>query len=262
MGEQLMSEMKPGLLDRVIEQSALRRFRRWAETASSADLRELRRNRAAARQMKYHLDELIHVADDRLALPVVGNTAMPVPYDADWSWRPELWRGPLPVRGVASIESKSMLGKEVTLFHDCAKSEITLRQLRNTSADDLAAYGLRLDVFRFDGSYLSLVIDLPVEAAHDLRRKHLIRMDAIVELERPLEIFARLNVQHGPNTEQIVRELSPGNRELVVEFDLAYTKLNEKRVEKIWIDLIFENPDMSQVILRDMYFSRRPRAEL
>lgn len=257
-----MSEMKPGLLDRVIEQSALRRFRRWAETARDADPRELRRNRAAARQMKFHLDELIHVADNRLALPVIGNQAVPVPYDADWSWRPELWCGPLPVPGIASVESKSMLGQEVTLFHDCDKSELTLRQLRNTSEQDLAPYGLRLDVFRFDGSYLSLVIDLPVDATHNLKRKHLVRFDAIVEMERPLEIFARLNVQHGPNTEQIVRELPPHDRDLVVEFDLAYTNLNEKRVERMWIDLIFENPEMSQVVLRDMYFSRRPRAEL
>lgn len=257
-----MSEMKPGLLDRVIEQSALRRFRRWAETARSSDLRELRRNRAAARQMRFHLDELIHVADDRLALPVIGNQAVPVPYDADWSWRPELWCGPLAVPGIAAVDTKSMLGREVTLFHDCAKSELTLRQLRNTREDDLAAYGLRLDVFRFDGSYLSLVIDLPTEATYDLTRKHLVRLDAIVELERPLEIFARLNVQHGPNTEQIVRELPLSDRNLVVEFDLAYTKLNEKRVEKIWIDLIFENPEMSQVVMRDAYFSRRPRAEL
>jgi hypothetical protein len=254
--------MKPGLFDRVIQQSALRRFRRWAETARDVDLRELRRTRAAARRMKFHLDELIHVADDRLALPVVGNQAVPVPYDADWSWRPELWCGPLPVQGISSVANKSMLGREVTLFHDCTQSELTLRQLRNTSAEDLAAYGLRLDVFRFDGSYLSLVIDLPPSAAHNLKRKHLIRFDGIVELERPLEIFARLNVQHGPNTEQIVRELPLNDRELVVEFDLAYTKLNEKRVEKLWIDLIFENPDMSQVNLRDLFFSRRPRAEL
>ncbi|MGJ8603278.1 MAG: DUF6478 family protein [Marivita sp.] len=257
-----MSEMKPGLLDRVIQQSALRRFRRWAETARHADLRELRRNRAAARRLKYHLDELIYVADDRLGLPVLGNQAVPVPYDADWSWRPEAWCGPLSVQGMSAVANKAMLGREVTLFHDCSQSELTLRQLRNTSADDLAAYGLRLDVFRFDGSYLSLVIDLPAEATVGLKRKHLIRFDAIVDLERPLEIFARLNVQHGPNTEQIVRELPVTDRELVVEFDLAYTKLNEKRVEKVWIDLIFENPDMSQVVLRDLYFSRRPRAEM
>lgn len=257
-----MSEMKPGLLDRMIQQSALRRFRRWARAASDTAVQDLRSQRAYARRLKYQLDELIHVADNRLALPLIGNQAFPVPYNADWSWRPELWCGPLPKPGLAAVKSQEMLGREVTLFHDCAQSELTLRQLRNQKQDDLAAYGLRMDVFRFDGSYLSLVIDLPTDAAHDLRRKHLVRLDAIVEMERPLEIFARLNIKHGPNTEQIVRELPLDQDDLFVEFDLAYTKLNEKRVEKLWVDLIFENPDMSQVILRDMVFSRRPRAEL
>ncbi len=257
-----MTEMKPGLFDRMLQQSALRRFRRWAETARDMDLRDLRKNRAAARRMKYFLDEMLHVADNRLALPIIGNQSVPIPYDADWSWRPEIWCGPLPVQGISAVENKSMLGREVTLFHDCTQSELTLRQLRNTSAEDLAPFGLRLDVFRFDGSYLSLVIDLPAEATVDLKRRHLVRCDFIVELERPLEIFARLNIQHGPNTEQIVRELPVNDRELAVEFDLAYTKLNEKRIEKVWVDLIFENPEMSQVILRDLFFSRRPRAEM
>ncbi len=47
-----------------------------------------------------------------------------------------------------------------------------------------------------------------------------------------------------------------------MEFDLAYSKMNEKRVERLWVDLIFEGPEMNQVILRDVTFSRRPRAEL
>ena len=257
-----MSEMKPGLLDRLILQSASRRFRRWARAAPRTGLAELRRQRASARRLRHHLDELIHVAETRLALPAIGNQSFPVPHDADWSWRPELWCGPLPVPGLSSVQSKSMLGREVTLFHDCLHSELTLRQLRNRDETDLAAFGLRMDVFRFDGSYLSLVIDLPTEAAAGLRRKHLVRLDAIVEMERPLEIFARLNVRHGPNTEQIVRELPLHQEDLFVEFDLAYTNLNEKRVEKLWVDLIFENPEMSQVVLRDVFFSRRPRAEL
>ncbi len=70
-------------------------------------------------------------------------------------------------------------------------------------------------------------------------------------MEKPLEIFARLNIKHGPNTEQIVRELPLSKDNIVVEFDLAYTKLNENRVENIWLDLIFEGgPEMNQVILR------------
>ena len=59
-------------------------------------------------------------------------------------------------------------------------------------------------------------------------------------MEKPLEIFARLNIKHGPNTEPIVRELPLHKADIVVEFDLAYSNLNEERVEKAWIDLILK----------------------
>ena len=66
---------------------------------------------------------------------------------------------------------------------------------------------------------------------------------------------------HGPNTEQVVRELPLNQKEVVVEFDMAYTNLNEKRVGKAWLDLIFEGPEMNQVVIRDLTFARCPRAE-
>ena len=50
--------------------------------------------------------------------------------------------------------------------------------------------------------------------------------------------------------------------EVMIEFDLGYSELNEKRIERMWLDLIFEGPEMNQVILRDLTFSRRPRAQL
>ncbi|WP_376744385.1 DUF6478 family protein [Marimonas arenosa] len=254
--------MKTGILKEMMFQASLRRWARAARRAGATDLPELRQQRQRARRLKSHLDKLIHIAESRLALPMIGSTAFPKPFDADWAWRPELWRGPLPVPGMSSVESKSMLGREVTLFHDCQRSELTLRQIRNRREADLAPFGLRLDVFNFDGSFLSLVVDLPEEAVRGLQRRHLLRVDTVVEMEKPLEIFARLNIKHGPNTEQIVRELPLGAEEVMVEFDLAYTKLNEKRVEKMWLDLIFEGPQMNQVTLRDLTFSRRPRAEL
>ncbi len=257
-----MAGEKQGWIDRTLHLGVLRRWSRAADAARDTDIPELRRQRANARRLKQHLDKLIHVAESRLALPMIGNQSFPRPVDADWAWRPELWCGPLPVPGISSVQSKSMLGREATLFHDCIHSEITLRQLRNMREADLAAFGLRLDVFKFDGSYLSLAIDLPAVASENLRRKHLIRLDTIVEMEKRIEIFARLNIKHGPNTEQIVRELPLHQEDVRVEFDLAYTKLNEKRVERMWLDLIFEGPQMNQVTLRDLTFSRRKRAEL
>jgi Family of unknown function (DUF6478) len=251
-----------GIVGRALHRRVMQHWARVADRATQMRLGDLRQFRQRALQLRQVLDRVLYVADGRLALPLIGSNAFQKPLHSDWAWRPQLWRGPIFPAGQAAALTKSTLGDEVTLFHDCRISELTVRQIRNSREADLAPYGLKMDVFNFDGSFLSLVIDLPPDAVRGLKRKHLVRMTSVIETEHPLEIFARLNVRHGPNTEQMVRELPLGGDETVVEFDLAYTKLNEKRVEAAWLDLIFEGPQMNQVILRDVTFSRRPRAEL
>ncbi len=250
------------MIDSILHRRALHRWEQAADAAAALDAEALRNLRVRGRQLRRHIDRLMHIADGKLALPLIGSNAIQKPMNSDWAYRPEIWRGPLSPPGLAAVQNKAQIGDEATIFHDCRVSELTIRQIRNTREADLAPFGLRMDVFRFDGSFLSLVLELPEEAARSLRLKHVVRVDAVVELEKPLEIFARLNVKHGPNVEQIVRELPLNKQEVMVEFDLAYTKLNEKRVEKMWVDLIFEGPEMNQIILRDVTFSRRPRAEL
>lgn len=257
-----MSGWKDGMIQRVLQQRMLRRWQGLAEASATADLETLRIWRTQARSMRRQLDRVLHQAEHRLALPIIGSTPIRRPMGSDWAWRPALWHGPIPVPGFASVASKTIICDGATVFHDCRRSELTVRQIRNTRESDVAPFGLRMDVFRFDGSFLSLVLDLPKEAAEGLRLRHLIRLDVIVEMEKPLEIFARLNIKHGPNVEQIVRELPLNEEEVMVEFDLAYTKVNEKRIEKLWVDLIFEGPEMNQIILRDVTLCRRPRAEL
>ncbi len=250
------------LLDRVLHRRAWRFWRKAAQSAPKTPLGTLRGQLNQARRLRQHLDRVVHIAEGRLALPQIGSSAFPKPHGTDWSWRPELWRGPLATPGLSSVQNKARLGSEVQMFHDCASSEITLRQLRNSRESDLAPFGLRMDVFKFDGSFLSLVVELPPAAAQGLAKQHLIRVNCLTESEQPIEIFARLNIQHGPNTEQLVREMSSDQKDQVVEFDLAYSRLNEKRIEKLWLDLIFEAPDLNQVILRDLTFLRMPRAAL
>jgi len=179
-----------------------------------------------------------------------------------WSWRPPVWRGPLGNKGMAAVANKTKLSDELTLFHDCDISELTLRQVRNTREEDLAPFGLSLDVFRFDGSFLSLVLDVPASGVADVQSRHVIQVRAILEAEKPIEVFARLNIRHGPNTEQIVLEMPTDTSECIAEFDLAYSNLNEKRIDGMWLDLIFEGPEMNQVIIRDLTMCRYPRAEL
>ena len=257
-----MAGLMSGLVDRMLHKRVLRRWGDAADDAPVSDLDGLRSLRNRARALRRNLDRVIHEAEHRLALPVIGSNIIRKPLGTDWAWRPELWKGAIPVPGFASVPGKSPIYDGATIFHDCRRSELTVRQIRNTREADIAPFGFRMDVFRFDGSFLSLVVDLPEDAARGLKQNHVIRMDVIVEMEKPLEIFTRLNIKHGPNIEQIVRELPLNEEEVMVEFDLAYSKINEKRVEKLWVDLIFEGPEMNQIILRDVTFSRRPRAEL
>lgn len=257
-----MAGLITDLMDKLLHKRALRRWGTAGDQASTADLDALRSLRTRARALRRNLDRVIHQAEHRLALPVIGSNIIRKPMGTDWAWRPELWKGPIPVPGFASVPTRALVCEGATVFHDSRRSELTVRQIRNTREADIAPFGFRMDVFRFDGSFLSLVVDLPDEAAFGLKQKHIIRLDVIVEMEKPLEIFARLNIKHGPNIEQIVRELPLNAEEVMVEFDLAYSKINEKRVERLWVDLIFEGPEMNQIILRDVTFSRRPRAEI
>ncbi|MGV8988213.1 MAG: DUF6478 family protein [Cypionkella sp.] len=257
-----MARRISAMMEALLHRRSLRRWSVAGNAAPQADLQTLSSWGGRARSLRRVLDQVIHEADHRLALPVIGSNAMKKPMGTDWSWRPMLWKGPLPQPGMASVPSKALICEGATIFHDCRRSELTVRQIRNTRESDIAPFGFRMDVFRFDGSFLSLVLDLPDEAARGLRLRHLIRLDVIVEMEKPLEIFARLNIKHGPNVEQIVRELPLSSEDVMVEFDLAYSKMNEKRVEKLWVDLIFEGPEMNQVILRDVTLSRRPRADI
>ncbi|MFW8594011.1 DUF6478 family protein [Cribrihabitans neustonicus] len=252
------------ILDQLLHTRCLRHWRRAASGTAAAPLGELRRQRGQARALRAQLDDFLRGAEARLALPKMGSQAFPREQGTDWGWRPDLWCRPLAERGIASAAPATRLNGGVQLFHDCPRAELSLRQLRNTRPEDLAPFGLRMDVFEFDGSFLSLSIDLPAGAADGLTRGHLVQLGCALEAEHPLDIFARLNIEHGPNTEQIVRELpQPGQTQsALVEFDLAYSRLNEKRTGKIWLDLIFEAPEMNQIVLRDLTLARLRRAAI
>lgn len=255
-----MTRRLPTRLDQAVDRRLARRWARRARQAETASPSRLRSLRARAIALKRELDRLIHVADGRLAAP--RGDAIEMPFNADWGGRPDLWRGPLAVPGQAGPASGTRLSEDVALFHDCRRAELAARQIRNRGAEDLAPYGLSIDVFGFEGSFLSVAVDLPAAAASGLQRQSIMQVDATLDLERPLEVFARLNVRHGPNTEQLVQELPIDGRAARAEFDLAYTGINERRVEAIWVDLIFEAPRMNRITLRDVTACRRPRAPM
>ena len=260
-GQHMAGRNGGSLLQRIAERRSLRRWRDAASKVSALDPEGLRGLRARARALRNEVDTVLRATEQRLtAFP--SDTSVRKPSGSDWAWRPPLWRVKAHPHGIAGAQSRDKLGDDLTLFHDCPRSEITLRQIRNTKGETLAPFGLRLDVLRFEGSFLSLVLDLPDAALGGLQLNHLIRLEMQLDCERELEVFCRLNIKHGPNSEQLVRELPHGDGARSVEFDLAYTRMNERRLEKAWVDLIFENPRMNEVVIRDLTFARYPRAEL
>ncbi len=254
-----MSKLPTTFLDRFARGRLATRWARAAELAPTLDSAEAQALAAEAQDMRQRLDHVLHKVEGRRHAPLTGD-GIARPLGSDWAWRPALWTGPVVPQGIVAAPTRAPFGQDLTLFHDCAQSELTLRQIRNPAGP--APYGLEMDVFRFDGSFLSLVLDLPEAGARGLRLGHLLRLDLDIAFERPIGVFCRFNVQHGPNTEQLVRELPLYKDETFVDFDLGYTKMNEKRIEKAWIDLIFDAPQMNRVTIRDLTLARHPRAEI
>ncbi|MFK5998491.1 MAG: DUF6478 family protein [Rhodobacterales bacterium] len=239
---------------------SLKWWERQGRAAKTMGLAELRNLRTKARRLNNRTNQVNHIATSRLTLPVIGSNAIRKRQGAEWAYRPEVWSGPVSPSGISSVESTSRIGQELALFHDCKTHEITLRQIRNNRESDLAPFGIQLDVFNFEGSFLSLAVEMPNQAVKGLRKEHIICLTLIIDSERPQEMFARLNLRHGPNIEKIVRELDLSSREIYVEFDLFYTKFNQVRAHSMWFDLIFESPSMNQITIRDVSIIRRLRA--
>jgi Family of unknown function (DUF6478) len=238
------------------------RWTRLAETAPDLESFELRALRAEARGMRRQLDRVMQAADARLAVPALSTGLPQMPLGTDWSWRPDLWRGAMSEPGGVAAGDRTPLGEGVALYHDCPLGEVVARQVRNDRPEDRAPYGLAVDVFGFKGSFLSLALNLPETAVQGLKARHLVRAELVIDSDQQVRAFARLNIKHGPNLAQPVSALSEQSRDKVAEFDLAYADLNDRRIERAWLDLILNDAAMTRIVIRDVVLSRRPRAEL
>ena len=234
--------------------------RRW-RAAVAGDGAEARALGADARRVRGEAAALA-AALERQEAERAAPVAMPP--GADWAWRPDPWAVAMRPAGRAGIAGGTALLPGVTLFHDCPLAEIALRQERAAGARPGAPFQLTMDVLDFQGSFLSLALDLPAEGVAGLGPANVVQLAVDLRQERRAAVFARINVRHGPNTETLVRELDldsgPGPAEAA--FDLGLQEINPRRVDHAWLDLIFEDPAMSAVTLRDVTLARRFRADL
>ncbi len=257
-----MRDTSTGILNGFQNKRALRHWERMAELAKTAAPENLRALHAQSQALGQRVATVGRIAESRLVGPVEGAKAMKLPPSTDWVYRPDFWAGSVSPGGFAPARPQTKVSDEVEMFHDCKSSGLSFRQVRNLRPNGVAAYSLSLDVFDFDGSFLSLVVKTPASALKDLSKRHILRLSLKSESERALDVSARLNLKHGPNTEQVSKEIALAPDGAIAEYDLAYVPFNETRVEQIWFDLFFENPMMNQISVFDLVLSRHLRAEL
>jgi len=261
-------------MNRLSESWLTRRLHRRAERSWSRLHGALSRSgrplgseiRDQARELHRLLGDLLRISTELQNESRNSLSRMELPAGTDWRWRPRILQAPNELPTLAAPENGRWLSPEVALFHDCAHRAVILRQTRNRRATDLAEFALALEVMGFSGSYLSFSLALPPEALEGLSGQNVLRLDSVLQSERPITVYARLNVQQGPNTQKMLRQLGDpikgANNSRVVEFDLGYAELSHRPVEKAWIDLIFEGPHMNAVVLRDIVTSRHLRAQI
>jgi hypothetical protein len=257
-----MGNERLGFLDRFGLTQTLRRWSRAMDAPDALPDRDLATLHGQMRATRDRIDTLALRAQTELLTRAQGADGIDRPDQCDWAERAATWRQKLRPRGHVRPGSPHDIGGGVTLFHDATVAEMSLRQDPAPPGLHGPAFGLVFEVYRFDGSFLSLVQDLPAAALQGLTLNHFIAVHLRMAREHPIEVYARLNVQHGPNQEQIVRQFDFRDDVGRAEFDLAYTKINEKRIEKAWLDLILEGPEMNRLAIWDMVLLRAPRADI
>lgn len=204
-------------------------------------------------------------ASDPWALRPVGLTEADLPPGTDWHWRPRLLRGRIAPQAIAAPANGHRLGEDAALWHDCPHRALILRQSTRPRPGQGASYAMGIEMMGFGGSFLSLAMDLPVEALDGLGPDRIVQLDTVMDAERAITIYARINLVQGPNTETMLRQLGHPvegqGAARQAEFDLAYADLAHRPIERAWLDLIFEQPRMNAVSIHDAVVSHRLRAQ-
>ncbi|MGI1664132.1 DUF6478 family protein [Palleronia sp. KMU-117] len=179
-----------------------------------------------------------------------------LPLHTDWAWRPAPWTSDRLVDGGAA-RSGGEIAPGAKLFHDDRAADILL----DWGAFDRPPFALRIAVGSFAGSFLSLALDLPADGVRGLRRRQILRAETRVDAPGTPEIYLRLNIRHGANTERLPQSIQP-NLPQVAEFDLFHSPFFEGAVEAVWLDLIVTAPTPGRIVIGDLVLSRRPRPEI
>ena len=143
--------------------------------------------------------------------------------------------------------SGTEIADSITLFHDAAAGAF--------ACTVGSGPWIRLTAYRFEGSYLSLAMNL---RKSDLRRVRpgtdlLFGLNAAAT--RPMTVYTRLNLRSAERTETLYETVVLHERRHDLRFALDGIRLPYGRIAGGWLDLIFSEPAMREVDIRGMEVS-------
>lgn len=174
-----MGQEFPGFLNGFGLGPTLRRWQRALKDPKQLPTSDLDRMHGQIRGMRDRLDSMAAKARTELRTRSKLAEGIDRPDQCDWAVRPAPWHEEMRPRGLVNLSSPQKLPGGVTLFHDANHADMSLRQELAPSWMEGAQFGLVLEVYRSDGSFVSLVQDLPQEALNgtDPQSLHLVEAD-------------------------------------------------------------------------------------
>lgn len=201
------------------------------------------------RQMQDRLFAFAYAYEGQLHRPYAHSKIASVPSNAVLKERPLLWQRRLKEK-IAYHDDRITLGDDATLYHDCPYQEICMSQKRNIGSRFEAPYSLRLDIFEFAGSFLS--VSIPIRFAPSLTQDQNILLRWGSASDAPIESFVKLTIEKGSQKE--VQELTTEKSDQIhmAEFDLStfHTALDQS--QRAWFDISFHNMRANEITLQDL----------
>ena len=194
-----------GFLGRAISTASFKFWRRRLQRAAREKTAKLRQQRREALTLQTQLADVLERINDELHHRLGDSKTYRHGSNMLWSWRPELWTVPCPSRSGPVVQSGARLTSNTKVFFDGGDCAVIFKQLRNDISQGFAPYGVALELFQFDGSFLSLAIDLSDSLCGTFAKDELIGLSGEIFAERATGFTVRLNIKHGPNTEQLIQ---------------------------------------------------------
>jgi len=155
-----------------------------------------------------------------------------------------IFDAPLAGRRADGPASGSPICPGLTLFHDTQDGIFAWEQ----SAD----CALILTVYQFDGTYLSVAAAVEAERRADFAPGRTLSLTVELAASRPVTTYLRLNAAMAEGHDTLFETRIADRAPLETGFDLSALNLGRSDLRDAWVDIVFANPAMAEIIVSDI----------